>query len=176
MRTVFVALGALMLASCSGGGDDLAETQAENVATVEALYASFAAGDVPAFVGILSEDIVWNEAENFPYADGNPYIGPDAVLEGVIGPVVAEWDYWNVVVEDIMPSGDDRVIATGRYEARNTANGAEISAQVAHFFTVEDGRITEFQQYADTYQVRMAVGAEAEAEEPEALMSDDPTE
>ena len=49
---------------------------AENVAAVKAIYQAFATGDVPAVVGAMSPDIEWNEAENFPYADGNPYRGP----------------------------------------------------------------------------------------------------
>ena len=44
----------------------------ENVALVRGIYDSFAAGDVPAVLGAMSPDIVWNEAENFPLADRNP--------------------------------------------------------------------------------------------------------
>ena len=47
----------------------------ENVALVRGLYAAFATGDVPGVLGAMSPDIVWNEAENFPYADGNPMSG-----------------------------------------------------------------------------------------------------
>jgi hypothetical protein len=31
----------------------------------------------------MDPSIEWNEAENFIYADRNPYVGPQAVLEGV---------------------------------------------------------------------------------------------
>jgi ketosteroid isomerase-like protein len=54
-----------------------------NVQIISDAYAAFAAGDVPSVLSMMSSDIVWNEAENFPYADGNPYIGPDAVVQGV---------------------------------------------------------------------------------------------
>ena len=56
---------------------------AENVAVIKGIYEGFAAGDVPAVVAAMSPDIEWNEAENFPYSDGNPYRGPDAILGGV---------------------------------------------------------------------------------------------
>ena len=46
----------------------------ENVELVRAVYAAFAAGDVPAVLGAMSPEIVWHEAENFPYADRNPYL------------------------------------------------------------------------------------------------------
>ena len=48
----------------------------ENVALIKGLYDGFTAGDVPGVLGRMSPSIVWNEAENFPYADKNPYIGP----------------------------------------------------------------------------------------------------
>ena len=51
---------------------------------VQGMYDAFRAGDVPAVLGRMHEQIQWNEANNFPYADGNPYIGPEAVLNGVL--------------------------------------------------------------------------------------------
>ena len=63
-----------------------------DVALIRAIYDAFAAGDVPGVLGRMSPDIVWNEAENFPYADGNPYLGPEAVLTGVFARIGAEWD------------------------------------------------------------------------------------
>ena len=63
---------------------------AENVAAVKATYDAFAVGDVPAVLGAMSPAIEWNEAENFPYADGNPYRGPEAVLNGVFARIGGE--------------------------------------------------------------------------------------
>jgi ketosteroid isomerase-like protein len=36
-------------------------------ATVEKLYAAFAAGDVPAVLGLLDESVEWTEAAGFIY-------------------------------------------------------------------------------------------------------------
>ena len=68
----------------------------KDVEIVQNLYAAFAKGDVPAVLQKFDPKIVWNEAENFPYADGNPYVGPQAVLEGVFARLGAEWEYWNL--------------------------------------------------------------------------------
>ena len=68
----------------------------KNVEIVQNLYAAFAKGDVPSVLQKFDPKIVWNEAENFPYADGNPYIGPQAVLEGVFTRLGAEWEYWSL--------------------------------------------------------------------------------
>ena len=40
-------------------------------------------GDVAAVFGLLDENIEWNEAENFIYADKSPYVGPNALLNGL---------------------------------------------------------------------------------------------
>jgi uncharacterized protein len=42
----------------------------KDVEIVQNLYAAFAKGDVPAVLQKFDPKIVWNEAENFPYADG----------------------------------------------------------------------------------------------------------
>ena len=48
----------------------------ENLGTVKGMFHAVANGDFPAFLNLMDPRIEWNEAENFPYADGNPYIGP----------------------------------------------------------------------------------------------------
>ena len=52
---------------------------------VHNLYSAFAAGDAAAALALLHPRVVWVEAENAPYADRNPYIGPEAVAEGEQG-------------------------------------------------------------------------------------------
>ena len=86
---------------------------AENVETVKGIYQAFATGDVPAVLAALSPDIEWNEAENFPYADGNPYHGPDAVLNGVFARIGGDWDGFAVEPSEFLDAGDT-VVMTGR--------------------------------------------------------------
>lgn len=128
-----------------------------NVAIIQNIYDAFAKGDVPSVLAGLDEKVVWNEAENFPYADGNPYIGPDAVLNGVFARIGAEWDYWNLTDMSLNEMGTDQVFATGRYNAKNKKTGKEINAQFVHVWTVKDGKATSFQQFSDTKQVASAV-------------------
>lgn len=62
----------------------------------------------------MSPDIVWNETENFPYADRNPYRSPEAAAAGVFASCTGEWDGFAVTMEDLIDGGD-RVVALGRY-------------------------------------------------------------
>ena len=129
----------------------------ENVALVRGIYDAFAAGDVPAVLGAMSPDIVWNEAENFPYADGNPYRGPEAVLNGVFARCIGEWDGFAVVPEEFLDAGDT-VVVLGRYRGTYKATGKAMDPQLAHVWRIADGKAAQFQQYADTLQVARVTG------------------
>jgi len=130
---------------------------AENVALIKSIYDAFAAGDVPGVLGAMSLDIVWNEAENFPYADNNPYRGPDAVAAGVFTRCVGEWDGFAVEMNDLIDGGD-RVVAVGRYSGTFKDTGGRMNPQAVHIWTLKDGKVVAFQQYIDTLDVARATG------------------
>ena len=129
----------------------------ENVELVRAIYAAFAAGDVPGVVSRMSGDMVWNEAENFLYADGNPYRGPDAIVSGVFARLGSEWDGLSARPEEYLDAGD-RVVVLGRYTGTCKATGRPADAQFAHVWRVEGGKAAAFQQYTDTLQFARAAG------------------
>ena len=130
----------------------------DNVGIVKGLYAAFGKGDVPSVLGAMDPQIVWNEAENFPQADRNPYVGPTAILEGVFMRLLAEWDGFTVTPEEVFDAGDT-VVARGRYDGVHKKTGSKIHAQFAHFWTLRAGKVVKFQQHADTLQVAKAIGA-----------------
>lgn len=130
----------------------------ENVALIRGMYDAFTRGDVPGVLGVMSPDIVWNEAENFPYADGNPYVGPMAVAQGVFARLGSEWDGFAVAPEEILDAGDT-VVALGHYLGACKATGTAMKAQMVHVWRIIDGKVTAFQQYVDTLQVARAIGA-----------------
>lgn len=130
-----------------------------NVDAVSRLYAAFATGDVPSVLAGLDAQVEWREAENFPYADGNPYIGPDAVVQGVFARIGEDWDGFSLKLEQVLAVEGDRVLATGRYQARRKGSAAVLDAQFAHLWSLRDGIVISFQQYADTFQTRRVMGA-----------------
>ncbi|MCP3733029.1 nuclear transport factor 2 family protein [Sphingomonas sp. MG17] len=131
---------------------------AENVAVIQGLYDAFAAGDVAGVLGRMSPDIVWCEAENFPYADGNPYRGPEAIAAGVFARCGSEWDGFTVLPEELLDAGD-RVVMLGRYAGTYLATGKAMNPQVVHLWTVRDGKAVAFEQRVDTLDVARATGA-----------------
>ena len=131
---------------------------ADNVSLVKGIYHAFGTGDVPAVVAAMSPDIVWNEAENFPYADGNPYIGAEAILDGVFARIASEWDGFHVESEQFLDAGDT-VIMIGRYAGTWRGTCQAMSPQVAHIWTCAGGKVVRFQQLVDTLAVARAMGA-----------------
>jgi len=130
----------------------------ENVALVRAIYDAFAAGDVPGVVGRMRADIVWNEAENFPYADNNPYCGPEAILSGVFARLGTEWEGFAALPEEYLDAGDT-VVVLGRYRGTHKATGGALDAQLVHVWRIEEGKAARFQQYTDTLAAARATGA-----------------
>jgi uncharacterized protein len=129
----------------------------ENVALIDALYKAFAVGDISKVLAGLDEKIVWNEAEGNKYADGNPYIGPQAVLNGVFARIGAEYEYFKLADIQLHEMANNKVLATLRYQAKLKKNGATYDAQVAHLWTLKDGKAVAFQQYLDTKKVNDAI-------------------
>ncbi len=123
----------------------------DNLTLVRGAYEAFQKGDVAAVLGSMDPAIRWSEADNFPYADGNPYIGPQAVLNGVFLRLATEWDGFAIAPGQFLDAGE-RIVATGIYTGVYKRTGKPVRAQFAHFWTVRGGRLVEFQQYTDTKQ------------------------
>jgi ketosteroid isomerase-like protein len=128
----------------------------ENVNVVRGMYAAFAKGEVSTVIAALDPQVQWWEAENLLYADGNPYIGPRAVLEGVFRRIGQEWEGYTASPQEVLDAGET-VIGYGYYSGTYKSNGKQIRAQFAHFFRFREGKVIHFQQYTDTAQFRQAV-------------------
>ena len=124
---------------------------------IRTIYDAFAKGDVPTVLGSFHKDIVWNEAENFIYADGNPYKGPDAILNGVFMRLATEWDNFKLVDINYYNVEGNRALAIGRYQGKYKATGKDLNAQFVHFWKFKDDSIIGFQQYTDTRQAAEVV-------------------
>jgi ketosteroid isomerase-like protein len=129
-----------------------------NLEIVKGVYEAFGRGDVAAALGLFDTGIRWQEAESFLYADRNPYLGPQAVAEGVFQRIVTDVDGFTVTPERFVDGGDT-IVTEGRYRGRMKATGVAVDAQFAHVWRLRDGRIVSFQQYTDTRQWAAAGGA-----------------
>jgi ketosteroid isomerase-like protein len=97
----------------------------------------------------MDNDIVWNEAESNSLAAGNPYIGPDAVLNGVFVQLGQMYQSFSLKDVKLYEMSNDQVLAT-MYYAITSKKGKKYEVQAAHHWTLENGKIVQFQQYVDT--------------------------
>jgi ketosteroid isomerase-like protein len=124
---------------------------------VRDIYAAFAAGDVPSLLGCFDPQIRWQEAESFPLADRNPYVGIDALLAGVFGRLGEHWRDFRVEVGEIV-GGPAVVTMFGRYRGTGVKSGRPLDVQVAHTWWIENGKAVRFQQMVDTARVMASLG------------------
>ncbi|HSJ67697.1 MAG TPA: nuclear transport factor 2 family protein [Anditalea sp.] len=136
---------------------DNLSTATQNKTIIEGLYKAFAVGDIPTVLGGLDSKVVWNEAEGNAYADGNPYNGPEAVLNGIFARIGEDHEYFNLKDIELHEMHDDKVLATLRYDAKYKS-GKSYNAQAAHLWTLKDGKVVAFQQYVDTKKLHDALG------------------
>ncbi|MBZ9631276.1 nuclear transport factor 2 family protein [Salegentibacter sp. LM13S] len=128
-----------------------------NSSIIDGLYKAFAAGDIPTVLAGMDPEIVWNEAEGNAYADGNPYVGPEAVLKGVFERVGAEHEYFKLEDIKLHEMSNNQVLATLRYDAKVKETGKTYNVQAAHLWTLKNGKVSAFQQYVDTKKLNEAM-------------------
>ena len=120
---------------------------ATNADLIRGVYEAFAEGDLPGVLAMLDPQVEWTEAEGIPYA--GTYRGPDAVVAGVFGPLLAEWDGFRVAPDEFVDGGDT-VVAQGRYSGTYKETGKAMSCAFAHVWTLRGGKVVRFRQHVDS--------------------------
>lgn len=116
--------------------------------TIKAAYAAFGRNDPSVLFGAMDPAITWYEAEGNPLADGNPYVGPAAVGEGVFARLVAAVDGFTAVPSTFIDGGD-HIVVLGRYGG-TMRSGATLDTPFCHVYRFEGDKAVLFQQYTDT--------------------------
>ena len=119
----------------------------ENTAIIDQLYANFGKGEVPAVLEMMSPNIVWNESSCSSYSDNNPYTSPEAVLNGVFGRIGQDNEYFKLENIKLAGLGDNKVLASLNYDFKSKNTGKVHKTTVVHEWTLENGKVTAFQQY-----------------------------
>lgn len=130
---------------------------AGNTDLVRKAYAAFAQGDVESVLGLMDANVEWNEAEHITYWPGGPFIGPQAVVDGVFARIPQDFDGFTIDLQRVVGCGDT-VVVEARYRATAKATGMPLDAQVAHIWDFRDGKVVRWQQYSDTWQFAEATG------------------
>lgn len=129
----------------------------DNVQMMRELYDAFARGDIATILGALHPQVEWNEAEHVSFWPGHALVGPDAVASELFARIPETFDGFGITTKRMHACGDT-VIVEARYTGTAKATGKHLSAQVAHVWDIEGGKIVRFQQYTDTWQFAEVTG------------------
>ena len=119
----------------------------ENKRTVKDLFAAFGRGDIAGIRALVGEDVIWQLPGTVPHYSGT-YKGPsnvanffqklNATLESKPSNLVNSWRRVIAFSSSVGPRG------------RVQSTGCMFDNRWVMAFTVRDGRITKFEEYADT--------------------------
>jgi ketosteroid isomerase-like protein len=121
---------------------------------VRSWYEALARGDIPTVLALLAPDITWTEAAGFPLA--GTYLGPEAVLNGVLARLGGEWEGFRAVPAELIDGGETMVVL-GRYAGTYKETGKAMEADFAHVWTIRNGKAERFRQYVDSALVQEAL-------------------
>ncbi|GAA4882502.1 nuclear transport factor 2 family protein [Actinomycetospora straminea] len=130
------------------------DVSGDNVRTVRSIYEAFGRGDVDAVFEAMTENIEWDESPGMPY--GGVYHGRDEIVSNVFGPILADVEDFTAEPDEIVALDEHRVFAQGHHAGRGTRG--PVDARFVHIWTVQDGKVTRYQQLADTKRFCDAVG------------------
>jgi ketosteroid isomerase-like protein len=116
---------------------------ADNVEVIRGAYAAFAGGDIPAVIGVLDERVNWEVTDVLP--QGGSFRGQEGAGEFFQG-VGRAWESLELEIEDLLDAGD-HVVGIGKAHGMLRAMGPA-GYGFAHVFTLEDGKVTRFREYA----------------------------
>ncbi len=98
----------------------------QNVSLVQSLYEAFARGDIPAILGAMDPDIVWDiPLPDYPL--GGIHRGPQSIANEFFSIIPTYYQEFAALPKDVMDAGD-RVIVLAEYRGKGKARGTPVMA------------------------------------------------
>lgn len=123
----------------------------ENVQQVQALYAAFGRGDIPAFMDALADDVEWVIPYPTDIPNGGTYHGK-AGIQKWLGLTMANVQFKALEPHEYIAQGD-KVVVLLHAVATIKRTGRDVDQEVAHVWTLRDGKIACQYAYEDTAAV-----------------------
>jgi ketosteroid isomerase-like protein len=124
----------------------------KNIETVQAIYAAFGAGDVPAILERLAEDVEW---EHDSVDHGIRWLKPRRGRNDVVNffASLGDLQFHRFEIRNLL-TGGDQVAAVLHVEHTDRATGKRFTDLELHLWTFgADGRVTRFRHVVDTHQL-----------------------
>ncbi len=122
-----------------------------NLDLVKAFYLSFKAKDKNAYLQLCDDNVEWTVMATFP--NGGTHVGKKAVFEQYFPKLFSRFIEFHAYPEEFLNAGDN-VIVLGKYTGIGKNSRKNFESPFAHIYTIKDGKIIKFRQYADTAKVQ----------------------
>lgn len=123
----------------------------QNKELVKKFYSLFGKQDRK-FLELCDDSISWTVMKNMP--NGGTHVGKKAVFDGYFPKMLSNFAEFHVSTDEFIDAGD-KVIVLGTYHITSKSK-KKIDAPFAHVYTIKDNKITKFQQYTDTVEIKNA--------------------
>jgi len=124
----------------------------ENIQLITTIYKLFNDRRFDDIIPHFAEDMTWIAADSSPLADESPYHGPANIRTRVFGRIEAGFESLTIRIDEIF-GADGRVVVLGYYDSLLKGRETPSQIQLAHIWTVRDGKAVKFRQYVDTYKI-----------------------
>jgi ketosteroid isomerase-like protein len=122
---------------------------------VRRAWAAFSRVDLEGMLEELHPEVV---AVPFGAAmTGEAYRGTEQVKDWWRNDILATWEFFRVFVESFQRVGN-RLLVTGRWNARGIESGIELDIAASWIIDVRDGKIACWQTYTEHEQARRDIG------------------
>lgn len=129
----------------------------DNAALVQQGYSLFSKGDIPGVLNLMSPGVTWE----LPKLDNVPFTGTFQGVEGVgrfFSALAGALDILKFEPREFIAQGN-KVIVLGEGRYRVKEQKEEFDNRWVDVLTVENGRISSFEQYGNTAQLERAFRA-----------------
>ena len=121
--------------------------------TIEAVYASFLTGDIPAILAKVAPNASWRQPKTLPW--GGDYVGPEGAGQ-FFAKLNEAMETIRFEVQENIAAGEE-VFSFGVYTGKGRKTGKTATGEFAFRWRVKDGKITSYVGYNDTAALAAAL-------------------
>ena len=126
--------------------------QQSNSVVMRQIFEDFGKGNIPAVLGAMDANIVWEEPNATGHPWGGTHNGPTGVLNGVFIPIGTNFEKFAVEADELIDYGN-RVFAVGNIDGKARNTGKTFKMPFTFIVTFEDSKITRFQVYENAAMI-----------------------
>jgi hypothetical protein len=125
-----------------------------NVATLRRGYDALNRGDVSEVMALLDDNITWDPGELSP--DSASTTGGRPGFESLVRSWVEAFEDFRIEPIDVLDH-PPFLVAVVRQSGRGRASGLDLAIEIAHLWTVKDGRAVRFHSYRSRDEALTAI-------------------